>query len=106
MTIYSNPRTEATIENWPHGSKRVQARFWIERDAKRGERAVRETTGAAKKRTYATKARIVDGDDGRTYIAELTGYGFVNIMCGDMKFEHEAVFARDPRYPELIALFA
>lgn len=65
MKTYSNPRTEAVIENWPSGSKRVQAIFTIENDPKRGQRATRTTTGATKKLTYASKMRIVDGDDGR-----------------------------------------
>ena len=102
---YTNPRTEATIENWPGGSnKRVTAVFTIESD-RRGERAVRVTTGAPKKLTYARKMRIVDGDDGRTYIAALTAYGHVSIMRGDMKYSEEAVFENDPRYPALRALF-
>jgi hypothetical protein len=49
--------------------------------------------------------RIVDGEDGRTYIAALSAYGHVTIKRGDMKFDHETVFERDPRYPELLALF-
>jgi hypothetical protein len=105
MTTYSNPRQHAVIENWPHGSKRVTATFSIERDAKRGERAVRVTTGAPKKLTFAKLMRIVDGDDGRTYIAELSQYGHITIMRGDMKLQHESVFDRDARYPELRALF-
>jgi hypothetical protein len=95
----------ATIENWPNGSKRVTAQFSIESDPKRGERAVRVTTGAPKKLTFARKMRIVDGDDGRTYIATLTGYGHITIFKGDMKFHHESVFEREPRYAELRALF-
>jgi hypothetical protein len=102
---YTNPRTEATIENWPSGSKRVTARFTIER-AKKGERAVRVTDGAPKKLTFAVRARIVDGSDGRTYIAELTQFGHISIMRGDMKFSHEAVFPGDPRYADMKALFA
>ena len=104
MTTYSNPRTEAVIENWPHGSQRVTARFSIEATP-RGERAVRVTTGAPKKLTFARKMRIVDGDDSRTYIAELSNYGFVTIMCGDMKFQHEVVHEREPRHAELLKLF-
>lgn len=105
MTSYSNPRMNATIENWPMGSmKRCTAIFSIEQTSK-GERAVRETIGALKKLTYARKARIVDGDDGRTYIAELTDYGFVSIMRGNMKHQHETVHPGDPRLPELLALF-
>lgn len=104
MTAYSNPRMEATIENWPHGSKRVTATFVIEK-TKQGERAVRTTTGAPKKLTYSVRQRIVDGDDGRTYIACFTMYGFVNIMRGDMKYQHEAIHQGDPRHGEMVALF-
>ncbi len=103
---YSNPRMSATIEDWPSGSKRVTAVFAIEQHAKRGERAVRTTTGAKKALTYARKARIVDGDDGRTYIAELTMYGFVSIMRGDMKISEETIHLNDPRYPMARALFS
>jgi hypothetical protein len=95
----------AVIEDWPHGSKRVTARFEIEQTA-RGERAVRTTTGAPKKLTYEKQARIVDGSDGRTYIAELTAYGFICIMRGDMKFQHETIFENNPRYSEVLELFA
>jgi hypothetical protein len=93
---YSNPRMKAVIENWPSGSKRVIARFEIEQKAGKGERAVRVTTGAAKKLTFAKMARIVDGSDGLTYIAEFTGYGFISIMRGDMKFQQEAIFSKRP----------
>ena len=102
---YSNPRMTATIENWPSGTKRVTARFQIEQTS-RGERAVRITDGAPKKLTYAKLARIVDGDDGRTYIAEYTIYGHISIMRGDMKFQHETVHPTDARYPEIFELFA
>jgi hypothetical protein len=97
---------DAAIPDWPSGSKRVTAMFHIEQDAKRGERAVRITSGAAKKLTFAKLARIVDGDDGRTYIAEFTIYGHISIMRGDMKFQHEAIFPHDPRYAEVLELFA
>jgi len=103
---YTNPRMSAVIENWPHGSQRVTACFSIESDPKRGERAVRVTTGAPKKLTFARKMRIVDGSDGRTYIAMLTEYGHITIVRGDMKIHHEAVFEREPRYAELLALFS
>ena len=107
MTIYSNPRMSATIENWPSGrGRRVTARFEIEQ-TKRGERAVRVTTGAPKKLTFARKARIVDGDDGRVYIAELFQYGdAVGIMCGTMDYQHEVIHAGDPRHVEALELFA
>lgn len=107
MTNYSNPRLSAVIENWPHGGQRVTARFEVETDVKSGkQRAVRVTTGAPKKLTYARKMRIVDGDDGRTYIATLTDFRHITIFKGDMKFHHETVFERDDRYPALLALFS
>lgn len=102
--VYTNPRMQATIENWPHGSQRVQARFWIEQTP-RGERAVRQTTGAAKKLTFARKMRIVDGDDGHTYIIELTMYGHITVMRGDMKYNEEVVHEREEGYAELKGLF-
>lgn len=101
---YSNPRMTAVIEDWPSGSKRVTATFSIEANA-RGERAVRVTTGKPVALTYALKARIVDGDDGRTYIAELTRYGFVSIMRGDMKIQEESIHPDNPRFAEVRALF-
>lgn len=101
---YSNPRMSATIEDWPSGSKRVTAYFWIEVVHLR-ERGCRQTTGAVKKLTYAQKARIVDGDDGRTYIAELTSYGFVTIMRGDMRYSAETIHKDDPRHAAVLALF-
>jgi hypothetical protein len=102
---YSNPRMHATVENWPSGSRRVTARFEIEQSP-RGERAVRWTTGNPKKLTYAALARIVDGSDGRTYIAEFTIYKHVTIMRGDMKIAEETVHPGDPRYPAILELFA
>jgi hypothetical protein len=105
MHKYTNPRMSAVIENWPHGSQRVTATFSIETHPTRGQRAVRVTTGAPKKLTFARQMRIVDGDDGRTYIAALSGFGHITIQRGDMKFNEETVYERDPRYPELRALF-
>jgi hypothetical protein len=72
---------------------------------KRGQRAIRQTTGAAKKLTYARQVRIVDGDDGRTYIAALTAHGFVSIMRGDMKFQHEGIHPGDERHAAALGLF-
>jgi hypothetical protein len=109
---YSNPRMTATIKNWPMGGiKRGTAVFEIE-TSERGERAHRTTflplkpPTAPKLLTYAQKMRIVDGDDGRTYIAALTAFGHITIKRSDMKFDEESVFERDERYPALRALFA
>ncbi len=103
---YSNPRMSATIENWPSGSKRVIARFEIEQNPKRGERGVRTTTGNPKKLTFSKLARIVDGSDGRTYIAEYSMYGHISIMRGDMQLQQESAFPGNPRYAALVELFA
>lgn len=108
MTNYSNPRRAAKIDNWPSGHRRVQATFFIETDVKRGERAVRVTTGAPVKLTFAKRMRIVDGDDGRTYIARDHGDGMVSIFRGDMKYEHEgasSIGRLSDRYAELMELF-
>lgn len=111
---YSNPRVHAIFRDWPlGGNKRGMVTFSIESRAGKGERGVRVTidprTGresAPKTLTYATKARIVEGDDGRTYIAQLTMYGFITIMKSDMKHQHgEGIFERDPDYAEVRALF-
>ncbi len=101
MKIYSNPRREATIENWPSGWRRVVARFCIE-TGKPGERVCRVTTGKPKKSTYSDQCAIVDGDDGRTYTlhyGEL--YGHVNVMQGNMKFSEECRHPSDDGYQEL-----
>jgi hypothetical protein len=103
---YSNPRMRAVISDWPSGSKRVTAVFEIEQHPKKGERAVRTTFGAPKKLTYAVKARIVDGSDGRTYIAGLTIYGSISIMRGDMKISQEYLSENHPQYAAALELFA
>ena len=113
MTAYSNPRMEAVIENWPSGRHRTTATFRIETHPTRGQRGTRFTIGprtgqpsAIKTLTYARQARIVDGDDGRTYIAELTMYGHINVMQSNMQFQAEdAIFPDNPRYATMRALF-
>jgi hypothetical protein len=105
MTDYSNPRMAAVIEDWPSGSRRVKATFYVETDVKRGERVVRVTTGQPIKLTFAQRMRIVDGDDGRTYIARDHGHGMASIFRGDMKYEHEIAHEPSHRYNELMELF-
>jgi hypothetical protein len=108
MTNYSNPRMQATIPDWPSGSRRVTAKLWIEQVPKRGERAVRETTGVPKKLTYAKRVRIVDGDDGRTYVLELATYSaHITVMRGSMNYTYETISEREDavRYAEMLALF-
>lgn len=109
MTItYSNPRTHAVVANYPiGGSKRGDAVFSIEVTT-RGERGVRVTTGKPKTLTYARKARIVDGDNGRTYIIELTSFGFISVMRGDFKYQEETIHreSQPERHAEVLKLFA
>jgi hypothetical protein len=113
MLTYSKPRLEALFDDWPFGrTARTTAHFKIEADPARGERAARRTLDprteqwcAWKRLTYARKARIVDGSDGKTYIAELTMYGFVMVMRSDMRIEHETMHRGDPRHAAALALF-
>lgn len=103
---YSNPRTYAAIHDWPiGGGNRGTAIFQIENGGKKGERATRVTTGKPKKLTFAKQARIVDGSDGRTYIAEETQYGFYSIMRGDMKYQEENIHEGNPRFEMVQNLF-
>jgi len=108
---YSNPRKSFTTDSWPYGSKRTTATFTIE-TGKKGERASRVTvnpkTGRINKpktTTYSTKARIVDGSDGRTYIAELTMYGCITIRKSDLHLDHERFYENNEKYPEVLELF-
>jgi hypothetical protein len=112
MTTYSNPRLRAEIFDWPMGRNlRGTAIFTIESKPGKGERGVRVTIcngreSAPKTLTYARKARIVDGDDGKTYIAELSMYGGISFMQSNMKFQSgDTIFPRDERYAEIMRLF-
>jgi hypothetical protein len=110
---YSNPRMEAVIADWPlGGSRRGTATFKIEVNAK-GERGTRTTVdprngriSAPKLLTYASKMRIVDGSDGRTYIAAYSpNYGHISVFQSNMQFQQESIHDRDPRFAEVKALF-
>jgi len=112
MLKYSNPRLSFTTNDWPYGSKlRTTATFTIEAN-KRGERVSRVTinpkngrVNKPKTTTYATKVRIVDGSDGRTYIAELTMYGHITIMESNLQFQHSVFHTNDENYPKILSLF-
>ena len=108
---YSNPRKSFTTDSWPYGSKRTTATFTIE-TGKKGERASRVTvnpkTGRINKpktTTYSDKAMIVDGSDGRTYIAELSLWGSVTIRKSDLHMQHEYISDTSENYAEVLALF-
>lgn len=86
MIQLSNPRLEATIDDWPIGrNKRGTAVFRVESSMTKGERVARRISGKAKRTTYCLKMRIVDGDDGRTYLCGSTEYGQHVMLYGTLK---------------------
>jgi hypothetical protein len=114
MTLtYSNPRMHAEIDNWPMGGQsRGTATFTVEAKPGRGERATRTTrrdrdgrVGTAKVLTFARKMRIVDGDDGRTYVITLTMYGHITVFQSNMQYNEEVIHENDSRYAAVRALF-
>ena len=108
---YSNPRKNLTVTDWPYGRLQTTAVFSIE-TVKGKQRAVRTTTNPKtgrinkpKKTPFSKIARIVDGSDGRTYIAELTNFGTVSIRQSNLQYQQEYISDNDSRYPELLELF-
>lgn len=106
---YSNPRQSATFNDWPSGGNRTTAEFVVEKTS-RGERACRRTInprtgkwGAWKKTTYAPITRIVDGDDGRTYIIQKGRH--IGVIQSDLQHQQEYAFPDSERYNELNSLF-
>ena len=107
---YSNPRTTFETDDWPYGRhNRVRAVFTVE-SGTRGERVSRVTsnpkggTNKPKKTTYARLVRIVDGSDGKTYIAELSQFGHITIMQSNLKFQQESIFTDSDRYQSIADL--
>lgn len=110
---YSNPRQFAEFSDWPFGRQRVRCAFNVETDRQGRERVARVTENKTrtgwnkpKKTTYANRARIVDGSDGKTYLLLETKYGFIEVRKANMQEEHETVHGdTDPaRYASLLAL--
>lgn len=106
-TTYTNPRLEATFQDWPlGGNRRGPCRFFTEYHPKRGYRVGRITTGKPKFTTYHPASAIVDGDDGRTYIlAHAQACHFVTVYRSDF-FQHETVHQSDEpdRYADLVEM--
>lgn len=110
---YSNPRLEATFDNWPWGSHRTRCTFKVENHPTRGERVVRTTVNPKtgldanpKTLAFSTRQRIVDGDDGRTYLlCDSSSYGFITVMQSNMQFTYESIGKTDPRFEATRALF-
>lgn len=85
MLKFSNPRTQAEIDNWPNGRRgKVTALFSLEAN-KKGVRCSRITTGAPKKTNYYQQLVIVDGDDGKTYLIGCTEYAQHVIIPGTLQ---------------------
>lgn len=114
MVKFSNPRLQAEFDNWPIGSGNVGlCRFVVEDGGKKGQRVARTTTNKygqwckPKLTTYESKFVIVDGDDNKTYLLNLTPYGFIKVTKSDLmqaEVVHES--SSKERYEELKALFA
>lgn len=105
---YSNARTLATFPDWPHGRHRTTCTFRVESRPGHGQRVARVTidpkTGRPSKpktTTYSPRVAIVDGDDGRVYVAAMTGYGFISVMQSNLDFSAESIPDTDPRYAAL-----
>lgn len=116
--IYSNPRTFAEFPDWPYGRRfKTLCTFEVEALEIAGdhkERVIKTTinpqTGKAnkpKKTTFAVQARIVDGNDGKTYLIEQSKYGpTIYVKRWDF-FDHESIRQGDDaeRYAEVRSLF-
>lgn len=112
---YTNARRRAVFTDWPFGRElKCEATFTVESKPGKGERVSRVTIdprngrpSAPKTTTYGARCAIVDGDDGRTYVATLLpGYGFVSIMQSNLQLQAESVHkSADPvAYEALRAL--
>jgi hypothetical protein len=108
---YSNPRKSFTTDQWPYGKFKTTATFTVE-TGKNGERVSRVTVNPKNGRenkpkttTYADQVLIVDGDDGKTYIANLTVWGNISIMQSNLQYQHESLFPGDENYQEIRSLF-
>ncbi len=110
--MYHSPCLVRTIPDWPSGGHKVPAVFQIvqTKGAERCERTTQHPTkgtwSTPKKTTFARKARIVTGTDGRTYLLELGRYSnALTVMQGNLQYQQEYIGEDDPRHPALLALF-
>lgn len=111
--IYSNPRKSFVTNDWPYGRElRTTATFTIEK-SKKGERVSRVTINPKNGRenkpkttTYYDQVIIVDGDDGKTYMAEFSKFGQISIRQSNLQYQQEVIYQDDERYGDLLALFS
>ncbi len=100
MVTYSNPRLRAEFDNWPFGRLQTTCIFEVESNSK-GERVSRVTlnpkTGVwckPKLSTYSSRCRIVDGDDGKTYILHYSKmYNLLMVEQSNLKTSFETLHA-------------
>jgi hypothetical protein len=107
MIKLSNSRQEATIQDWPMGRKRLTAVFTVQspdKGAGRGKQRVARQLGSYKPKytTYYLRTRIVDGDDGRTYIAAYTEYNQAVLIPGTLK-SVEYYYPKSPEFFEIVS---
>lgn len=110
---YSLPVLKYTTALWPYGRETTTAVFAVERAATGNmERVTRVTLNPKtnkwnkpKKTTYSVKARIVKGEDERTYVAELSIYGHITIRESNLQYEKETFYPKDEGYQDALSLF-
>ena len=102
LPTFSNPRTEAMIDNWPIGRQRCRCHFVVEtggKGRKGGQRVARTTENKTrtgwnkpKRTTYAQQFVIVGGDDGKTWLLSYgTTYGpSIEVWYSDV--QHTAAY--------------
>lgn len=115
MRSYSNPRLVAEFSDWPiGGSLRGKCRFEVHTE-KRGARVSRTTQNKhgvwckPKFHVYGDGTAIVDGDDGKTYILQLSkSFNAIYVALHDFMSpadESCVSHSSDPkRFEELLSL--
>ncbi len=111
---FTNPRLRAEIADYPiGGNKRGTCvfAFEFEEGKRKGWRCGRTTTGKTKYHTYGGLGCVVDGDDGKTYILQLSPpeYG-LNITISRYDFKNAPGESYIPfahaRFSELLFLIS
>ena len=107
---YSNPQQHLVVNDWPYGAVRTVATFTIEK-TRRGERCTRVTVNPKsgqpnkpKSTVYGKSCRIVTGEDGRTYVAALSQFGFIYITKSDLHYTQETIQPGDANFVEVMNL--
>ena len=100
--VFSNPKSQVEFDDWPCGGERVKCKFWVEKHATRGFRVCRQTTDRRgqwckpKATTYGGFAAIVEGNDGRTYVLQVSDK-YASHIC---VYRHDFMQAAQPVFPD------